>query len=253
MAYDPNYPIDDSNIKAFEFRNQFHGIKDLIDAVPAGAKGEKGDKGDPGVGLPGQNGSDGQPGQNGADGRSLNPRGEWDGMTTYNRLDLVTYSGNMFLCNTAAPAAQPRHGFALDTGASHRLRRHHLPRHQRRCISGRVMIQQSEMHVMTNNDTGSGEEGIALRADTSTGTPLPILATRRSGMDIAAIKLDFAGTADGMGNPSVQHGDLYVFDGMSQSVKPFRGVTQDVQVSDGNGGFLTFHIVSGIITSVTAA
>ena len=29
MPYDPNYPVDGSQIKAVEFRNQFHGLKTL--------------------------------------------------------------------------------------------------------------------------------------------------------------------------------------------------------------------------------
>ena len=34
MPYDPSFPADDVLIESLPFRNQFHGIKDLIDAVP---------------------------------------------------------------------------------------------------------------------------------------------------------------------------------------------------------------------------
>ncbi len=43
--YDPTFPADQALIEAAPFRTQFNGLKDLIDAVPAGP--------------PGQNGSDG--------------------------------------------------------------------------------------------------------------------------------------------------------------------------------------------------
>jgi hypothetical protein len=45
MPYDPQWPQDGQLIDATLFRNQFSGIKDLIDTIP--------------VGPPGQNGSDG--------------------------------------------------------------------------------------------------------------------------------------------------------------------------------------------------
>lgn len=34
MPYDPNFPPDHSEIESLPFRNQFHGIKDLIDTMP---------------------------------------------------------------------------------------------------------------------------------------------------------------------------------------------------------------------------
>ena len=34
MPYDPNFPADGVLIESLPFRDQFHGIKDLIDAVP---------------------------------------------------------------------------------------------------------------------------------------------------------------------------------------------------------------------------
>jgi hypothetical protein len=34
MPYDPSFPADGVLIESLPFRNQFHGIKDLIDAVP---------------------------------------------------------------------------------------------------------------------------------------------------------------------------------------------------------------------------
>ena len=52
MPYNSAFPTEHTEILAEEFRDQFHGLKDLIDAVPAGPPGPKGDKGD--AGAPGQ-------------------------------------------------------------------------------------------------------------------------------------------------------------------------------------------------------
>jgi len=55
MPYDPSFPADDVLIESLPFRNQFHGLKDLIDAVPAGPQGPEGAQGPPGpAGPPGE-------------------------------------------------------------------------------------------------------------------------------------------------------------------------------------------------------
>jgi len=48
MPFNPSLPITGSPVSSSELRDQFTGLKDLIDAVPAGPQGEKGDKGDQG-------------------------------------------------------------------------------------------------------------------------------------------------------------------------------------------------------------
>jgi hypothetical protein len=129
MAYDPNYPIDGSDIRAFEFRNQFHGLKDLIDAgVPGpqgipgndgatgpqgiqgndgsqgiqGPQGMPGNDGAPGIqGPPGADGTPGGPpgpaGADGAPGPRINFRGDWLPQTWVVD-DGVNYNGNVYLC-----------------------------------------------------------------------------------------------------------------------------------------------------------
>ena len=64
MPYDPNFPPHGADIISAEFRTQFHGIKDLIDAGVPGPQGPAGPQGVPGT--PGSNGSDGAQGPQGA-------------------------------------------------------------------------------------------------------------------------------------------------------------------------------------------
>lgn len=65
MPYDPTRPMNDTVVDADELRAQFHGLKELVDAVPAGpqgAPGPKGDKGDRGeAGVAGATGEAGPP------------------------------------------------------------------------------------------------------------------------------------------------------------------------------------------------
>lgn len=49
------------------------------------------------------------------------------------------------------------------------------------------------------------------------------------------------------GNPIVQHGDLFGYDGMSGSLKPVRGITQNIALGNGR----TLQIISGLIVGVT--
>ena len=63
MPYDPSFPADGVLIESLPFRDQFHGLKDLIDAVPAGPPGPEGP-----TGPEGQTGAAGQDGQEGAQG-----------------------------------------------------------------------------------------------------------------------------------------------------------------------------------------
>lgn len=60
MPYDPNFPPHGAELISEDFRSQFHGIKDLIDGVPAGPPGPQGDPGP--MGPPGNNGNDGATG-----------------------------------------------------------------------------------------------------------------------------------------------------------------------------------------------
>ena len=94
MSFDPTVPRPGTPPESAPVRDNFNALKAMIDAIPAGPPGPPGIQGPPGsdgaAGAPGPQGLQGQPG---ADARSFNPRGEWNGMTTYNRLDLVSYCG----------------------------------------------------------------------------------------------------------------------------------------------------------------
>jgi hypothetical protein len=63
MPYDPNFPPTNAELISAEFRNQFQGLKALIDAVPAGPAGPAGAQGPQGaVGPQGAPGATGAPG-----------------------------------------------------------------------------------------------------------------------------------------------------------------------------------------------
>jgi hypothetical protein len=54
MPYDPNFPTANTLADAVQVRAQFNGLKDIIDAIPAGAPGKVGPEGPPGPpGVPG--------------------------------------------------------------------------------------------------------------------------------------------------------------------------------------------------------
>ena len=60
MPYDPLYPADGILIRAVEMRNQFQGLKSLIDAIPDGPPGPAGPQG--ATGESGQQGPEGPQG-----------------------------------------------------------------------------------------------------------------------------------------------------------------------------------------------
>ncbi len=71
MPFDPALPLHGSEIESAELRDQFNGLKTLIDAVPAGPagpEGPQGPQGEPGPagtpgGPPGPEGPQGPPGE----------------------------------------------------------------------------------------------------------------------------------------------------------------------------------------------
>ena len=63
MSFDPTKPVNSSLIVAAELREQFNGLKAIIDARPPAQKGDKGD--------PGPDGPPGPQGAQGPDGRSI--------------------------------------------------------------------------------------------------------------------------------------------------------------------------------------
>ena len=48
MPFDPALPLQDSEIVSVVLRNQFNGLKELIDAIPAGPPGPEGPSGSQG-------------------------------------------------------------------------------------------------------------------------------------------------------------------------------------------------------------
>jgi hypothetical protein len=63
MPYDPLYPADGILIRAVEMRDQFQGLKSLIDAIPDGPPGPPGPAGPQGAtGESGQQGPEGPQG-----------------------------------------------------------------------------------------------------------------------------------------------------------------------------------------------
>src|SRR4051812_12141991 len=72
MAFNPSLPADLSPIEALELRNQFNGLKTLIDTTPAGPAGPQGPAGAPGPqGAPGATGATGPQGVPGVAGPSI--------------------------------------------------------------------------------------------------------------------------------------------------------------------------------------
>ncbi len=72
MPYDPNYPPTNAPLESAPMREQFTGLKDLIDAIPAGPQGPEGPPGPEGpegpVGSDGPAGADGAQGPQGPEG-----------------------------------------------------------------------------------------------------------------------------------------------------------------------------------------
>jgi hypothetical protein len=83
MAFDPNVPAFKAELTSVMFRNQFNGLKALIDAIPAGPQGPQGIQGEPGPqgpagdpgGPPGPEGPMGPPGPQGEPGTPGGPPG----------------------------------------------------------------------------------------------------------------------------------------------------------------------------------
>src|SRR6185436_7936485 len=73
MPYDASLPVNGSKVKAAELRGQFAGLKELIDAVPAGTPGQ-----------------------------GFVFRGAWDGTSSYMPYDVATHAGAVFLCVAVA-------------------------------------------------------------------------------------------------------------------------------------------------------
>lgn len=66
MSFDPTKPVEGTEIDAAELRNQFNGLKALLDAIPPGEVGPPGP-----AGRDGTDGGQGPQGPAGVDGRGI--------------------------------------------------------------------------------------------------------------------------------------------------------------------------------------
>ena len=83
MSFDPNLPGHEAPILSAELRNQFNGLKELIDAVPAGPAGPPGP--------------------------ALVQRGEWNSGAAYNPGDVVICHGLLYVAQTWINGPDPEH------------------------------------------------------------------------------------------------------------------------------------------------
>ncbi len=228
MSYDPAWPADHAHAAAAKFREQFTGLKSLIDAVPGGAQGPKGDKGDPG--------SVGGQGPAGADGRGLNVRGDWDGALTYNRGDLVAYGGQLYVCfadglSGSSPDPDIINWRLLSITGPRGSDGGSGPFNDPVFFNNTVFLGLQMLKFDTLRDSGSGEAAAVLSASDDGCGPLLRLVCRRSGADQCAPRLDFGGVTDGMGAPTAQDGDLMSWRAGDQTVHPIRNDTARNPVS----------------------
>jgi hypothetical protein len=174
-------------------------------------------------------------------------------MQTYNRLDLVSYSGGSYVCGEdgltgVSPGMDPRWTQIQVAGGGDPF-----PYTGNPVINGDPEINGN----IKNNGTtytagvgigmtdigGSGESGVRHGTDTSTGIPLPTVTIRNGGSTVFQIKQDFGGLIDGMGTPTVQDGAIYRVDLTTGTLKPWNVTVRTVQVLDENGNPVTIQVI----------
>ena len=245
MVFDPTWPPFKARATSAKFREQFTGLHDEITAIP------KGDKGDPGNdGHMGPQGPAGNDGQRGPVGPAYNMCGAWVAGQNYNAGDAVSFNGLQYAAQTTImsiwtqPDTNPEwllvtiKGDKGDPGEPGGM---NFPVTTDAVFQARVMIQQSELHLMTNTDTGSGESAAFIAATDHGSGPVVQIGARVSGADTFRHDLDLAN--------GVQHGDIPQFDDASKAWRPTRGVTQDIMVPRLEGGYTILHFASGLLMS----
>ena len=190
----------------------------------------------------------GPAGADGATGPAANICGAWVPGQNYNKSDAVFFNDLMYVATTTimSPWSQPDsnpewllvsivgpqgvqgiQGIPGNDGPPGPPLSSPLPGNID--VQGRGFVQL-DLALYANDPNGSGETAVSLRHDESSGASILAIASRRSGADLSNIKLDVAGMIDGAGNPSVQHGDGFQYDGMNDAVKPVRHLS--VRFSD---------------------
>ncbi len=124
--FDPNFPPAYTRIRSLELRNQFNGLKALIDAIPAGPAGPQGSQGPAGatgaagpagpqgpVGATGAQGAQGPQGPTGAAGISMPIGGVCAWMKTLTNVPALP--GEYVECNgqVLSDAGSPLNGITL--------------------------------------------------------------------------------------------------------------------------------------------
>jgi len=88
MPFDPNIPAFHAELTALMFRNQFNGLKTIIDGLPVGQPGPPGPQG--------VKGDKGDQGDRGPQGVGFNKRGNWDANFSYYVNDVVLFNANLY-------------------------------------------------------------------------------------------------------------------------------------------------------------
>ncbi len=256
-TYDPSFPVDNAVAYADELRAQLNALNNQdtatnqrIDNLPPPVPGPKGDKGDPGesiVGPPGSQGPAGNDGARGPVGPGYNMCGAWVAGQNYNAGDAVSFNGLQYAAQTTImspwtqPDTNPEWLQVSIVGPQGEAGGMNFPVTTDAVFQARVMIQQSELHITTNPDTGSGESAAFIAATDHGAGPVVQIGARASGADTFRHDLDLAN--------GVQHGDIPQFDDASKAWRPTRGVTQDIMVPRLEGGYTILHFVSGLLMS----
>jgi hypothetical protein len=106
MSFDPAKPVNGSLIVAAELRDQFNGLKTLIDVIPVGPPGPPGPEGP--CGRDGAEGPQGPQGLTGADGRSIvNVYDDGSGRAIVQMSDGTTYGPFEIASGPVGPQGVP--------------------------------------------------------------------------------------------------------------------------------------------------
>ena len=113
MPYDPNFPPHGADLISAQWRDQFHGIKDLIDSGVPGPQGVSGNDGS--TGPQGPQGEPGTPGSNGSDG-AQGPQGPPFASAVVDAVNTLN-PGDSAAVSTSFDGSNVRFTFGIPRGA----------------------------------------------------------------------------------------------------------------------------------------